>query len=88
MLQIWLEPTEQMDIVDKHLSATLPEQFAAGLASGIGLVYKHTPLLNGYVRQKHQQMMMTKQHSNGTQQDQKHQQKQDETATTKWSAIG
>jgi hypothetical protein len=37
MLQIWLEPTEQMDIVDKHLSATLPEQFAAGLASGLGL---------------------------------------------------
>jgi hypothetical protein len=39
MLQIWLEPTEQMDIVDKHLSATLPEQFAARLASGLGLVY-------------------------------------------------
>lgn len=37
MLQIWLEPTEQMDIVDKHLSATLPEQFAARLASGLGL---------------------------------------------------
>jgi hypothetical protein len=33
-------------------------------------------------------MTMRKQHPNGVQQDQKHQQKQDETATTKWSAIG